>query len=151
MVTNGTALTPKRFEPLCAAGITSIAFSIDSLDPERFARARQGARLEQVLANLIRNAIDAMAALAGERILRISARPGADGCVELAVADQGPGLAEAIRADPFLPFATTKPDGVGLGLPICRTIVENHGGRLWVEHSSPAGTTFCFTLPALAG
>ena len=108
-------------------------------------------QLEQVLANLIRNAIDAMAALAGERILRISARPGADGCVELAVADQGPGLAEAIRADPFLPFATTKPDGVGLGLPICRTIVENHGGRLWVEHSSPAGTTFCFTLPALAG
>ena len=108
-------------------------------------------QLEQVLANLIRNAIDAMAALAGERVLRISARPGADGCVELAVADQGPGLAEAIRADPFLPFATTKPDGVGLGLPICRTIVENHGGRLWVEHSSPAGTTFCFTLPALAG
>ena len=108
-------------------------------------------QLEQVLANLIRNAIDAMAALAGERVLRISARPGADGCVELAVADQGPGLAEAIRADPFLPFSTTKPDGVGLGLPICRTIVENHGGRLWVEHSSPVGTTFCFTLPALAG
>lgn len=61
------------------------------------------------------------------------------------------GLADAIRADPFAPFLTTKPDGVGLGLPICRTIVENHGGRLWVEHSSPAGTTFCFTLPALAG
>jgi two-component system sensor kinase FixL len=102
-------------------------------------------QLEQVLANLIRNAIDAMAELAGERILRITA-PGADGCVELAVADRGPGLAEAIRADPFAPFLTTKPDGVGLGLPICRTIVENHGGRLWVEHSSPAGTTFCFTL-----
>jgi len=108
-------------------------------------------QLEQVLANLIRNAIDAMAALTGERVLRITARPGADGCVELAVADKGPGLADAIRADPFLPFATTKADGVGLGLAICRTIVENHGGRLWVEHSSPTGTTFCFTLPALAG
>ena len=108
-------------------------------------------QLEQVLANLIRNAIDAMAELADERILRITACTGADGCVVLAVSDRGPGLADAIRADPFAPFLTTKPDGVGLGLPICRTIVENHGGRLWVEHSSPAGTTFCFTLPALAG
>ena len=108
-------------------------------------------QLEQVLANLIRNAIDAMAELADERILRITARSGADGCVVLAVSDRGPGLAEAIRADPFAPFLTTKPDGVGLGLPICRTIVENHGGRLWVEHSSPAGTTFCFTLPTVSG
>ena len=108
-------------------------------------------RLKQALLNLIRNAIDAMAELADERILRITACPGADGCVVLAVSDRGPGLAEAIRADPFAPFLTTKPDGVGLGLPICRTIVENHGGRLWVEHGSPAGTTFCFTLPTLAG
>lgn len=69
VVTNGTALTPKRFEPLCAAGITSIAFSIDSLDPERFARARQGARLEQVLANL--EALAAHRARAGLGRLRI--------------------------------------------------------------------------------
>ena len=108
-------------------------------------------QLEQVLSNLVRNAIDAMSALTGERVLRLTARPGADGCVELAVSDYGPGLADAIRAAPFMPFVTTKPDGVGLGLPICRTIVENHGGRLWVERSSPAGTTFCFTLPAVAG
>ena len=108
-------------------------------------------QLEQVLTNLIRNAIDAMSALDGDRSLRISARPAADGCVELAVADQGPGLAEVILADPFVPFLTTKSDGVGLGLPICRTIIENHGGRLWVEHTGPEGTTFCFTLPALAG
>lgn len=108
-------------------------------------------QLEQVLTNLIRNAIDAMSTLDGDRSLRISASPTADGWVELAVADRGPGLAEAILADPFVPFLTTKSDGVGLGLPICRTIIENHGGRLWIERTGPEGTTFCFTLPALAG
>lgn len=108
-------------------------------------------QLEQVLTNLIRNAIDAMSTLDGDRSLRISACSAADGCVELAVADRGPGLSESIRDNLFAPFVTTKPDGVGLGLPICRTIIENHGGRLWVEHTGPEGTTFCFTLPPLAG
>jgi signal transduction histidine kinase len=69
--------------------------------------------------------------------------------VEVAVIDCGEGLADAVRQDPFAPFATTKPEGVGLGLAICRTIIENHGGRMWVESSDVQGTTFCFALPPM--
>ncbi len=103
-------------------------------------------QLEQVLSNLVKNAIDAMSAIGGERRLVIRTRA-ANGVVEVAVIDHGEGLGEAVRHDPFAPFATTKPDGVGLGLAICRTIVENHGGRLWVDTSTAQGTTFCFALP----
>ena len=104
-------------------------------------------QMEQVLSNLIKNGIDAMDAVPSERILRIRSRRLPDAAVELAVSDSGEGLADAVRADPFAPFATTKADGVGLGLAICRSIVENHGGRLWVDSSSAAGTRFCFSLP----
>ncbi len=104
-------------------------------------------QMEQVLSNLIKNGIDAMDAVPSERILRIRSRTLPDAAVEVAVSDSGEGLADAVRADPFAPFATTKADGVGLGLAICRSIVENHGGRLWVDSSSAAGTCFCFSLP----
>lgn len=104
-------------------------------------------QLEQVLSNLIKNGIDAMRSVPSERILRIRSRALPDATVELAVSDSGEGLADAVRADPFAPFATTKPDGVGLGLAICRSIVENHGGRLWVDSTSAVGTRFCFCLP----
>lgn len=105
-------------------------------------------QLEQVLSNLVKNAIDAMSASPGERELVIRTRVAGDGSVEVGVIDVGEGLAESVRHDPFAPFATTKPDGVGLGLAICRTIIENHGGRLWVESSTASGTTFCFALPS---
>lgn len=104
-------------------------------------------QLEQVLSNLAKNAIDAMSEVEGERLLRIETREGADGMVEVVVSDSGGGLAETVREDPFAPFVTTKPDGVGLGLAICRTIIENHGGRMWVERSTRLGTTFCLSLP----
>lgn len=123
---------------------------LDLAEPLPAVQADQ-VQLEQVLSNLVKNAIDAMSAIPGERILQIKTRPAADSVVEIAVIDSGEGLAETVRADPFAPFVTTKPEGVGLGLAICRTIIENHGGRLWVEDSTVRGTTFCLCLPSLAG
>lgn len=106
-------------------------------------------QLEQVLSNLVKNAIDAMSAVPWSRELAIRTQVDHDGMVEVAVIDCGEGLADAVRQDPFAPFATTKPEGVGLGLAICRTIIENHGGRMWVESSDVQGTTFCFALPPM--
>jgi signal transduction histidine kinase len=128
----------------------AVQFVLDLAEPLPAVQADQG-QLEQVLSNLVKNGIDAMRAVPGERILQILTRPGLDGMVEVAVTDRGEGLAEAVRSDPFAPFVTTKPDGVGLGLAICRTIIENHGGRLWVENSTVRGTTFCLCIPSLAG
>lgn len=106
-------------------------------------------QLGQVVSNLVKNAIDAMSGQPGARDIIIRTGLGREGAVEVAVIDCGSGLAEAVRHDPFAPFATTKQEGVGLGLAICRTIVENHGGRLWVERSDAHGTTFRFSLPPL--
>lgn len=128
----------------------AVQFVLDLAESLPAVQADQG-QLEQVLSNLVKNGIDAMRAVPGERILQILTRPGLDGMVEVAVTDRGEGLAEAVRSDPFAPFVTTKPDGVGLGLAICRTIIENHGGRLWVENSTVRGTTFCLCIPSLAG
>jgi two-component system sensor kinase FixL len=128
----------------------AVQFVLDLAEPLPAVQADQ-VQLEQVLSNLVKNAIDAMSVVAGERILQIKTRPAAEGMVRVAVIDSGEGLADAVRDDPFAPFVTTKPEGVGLGLAICRTIIENHGGRLWVEDSTVRGTTFCLCLPSLAG
>lgn len=102
-------------------------------------------QIQQVLLNLIRNAMEAMEA-STRRELIIQAQIDA-AAVRISVADSGPGLPPDIAANLFQPFMTTKPDGMGLGLSICRTIVESHGGRLWTEPNQPAGTVFSFTLP----
>lgn len=128
----------------------AVQFVLDLAEPLPAVQADQ-VQLEQVLSNLVKNAIDAMSVVAGDRILQIKTRPAAEGMVRVAVIDSGEGLADAVRDDPFAPFVTTKPEGVGLGLAICRTIIENHGGRLWVEDSTVRGTTFCLCLPSLAG
>jgi len=107
-------------------------------------------QIEQVVGNLVKNGIEAMGESTGERVLSIRTRLLDDGTVGVCVIDRGSGLADVVRADPFAPFVTTKPDGVGLGLAICRTIVENHGGRMWVESSCSLGTTFSFCLPVVA-
>jgi PAS domain S-box-containing protein len=108
-------------------------------------------QLQQVMLNLTINAIEAMS-VAGEgpRELRISAEHAAEGGVLLAVEDSGPGLAPATRGRLFEAFYTTKPDGLGMGLSICRSIVEAHGGRLWATANQPRGAVFCFTVPACA-
>ena len=103
--------------------------------------------LQQVLLNLILNGMDAMADVPAERRrLVVRARQADAGAVEVAVADAGHGVAAAKLARLFEPFVTTKPDGLGLGLPISATIIGAHGGRIWAD-SGPAGATFYFTLP----
>jgi two-component system, LuxR family, sensor kinase FixL len=69
------------------------------------------------------------------------------GMIEIGVADTGPGLAPEVRANLFRPFVTTKGNGMGVGLSICRSIVETHGGQLWAEDNPGGGTVFRFTLP----
>jgi PAS domain S-box-containing protein len=107
-------------------------------------------QLEQVVSNLVRNGIEAMATVSGPRQLRILTCLTVDQQLELRVSDRGPGLAPTLGRDPFTPFVSTKAQGMGLGLAICRTIIENHGGRIWVAESSAHGCTFCISLPIRA-
>ena len=105
-------------------------------------------QVQQVLVNLIRNAIDAMID-SDTRSLAISTRrAAADGFSQVTVQDTGSGISEAIAAQLFQPFVTSKRNGMGIGLSICRTIVEAHGGRIWFETGRAGGTAFHFTLPS---
>jgi PAS domain S-box-containing protein len=107
-------------------------------------------QLQQVLLNLIINAIEAMRDVGEEeRELLISSRNEPDG-VSVEVRDSGPGFAQATLDRVFEAFYTTKPSGLGLGLSICRSIIEAHGGRLWASANLPRGASFQFALPAIA-
>jgi PAS domain S-box-containing protein len=101
-------------------------------------------QIQQVLVNLIRNGLDAMNSSASPRIVSIRARR-SDRMIRIEICDRGPGVAFPERI--FEPFFTTKGDGMGMGLAICRSIVESHGGRLWAEKNEPQGAKFVFTLP----
>jgi len=103
-------------------------------------------QVQQVLVNLIRNAIEAMARRP-RREINIVTTPADDGMIEISVADTGTGLAPDVRARLFQPFTTTKAEGLGIGLSICRSIVEAHGGRMWATDNPSGGTAFHFTLP----
>ena len=105
-------------------------------------------QVQQVLLNLIRNAIEAMEDQP-RRELVLATRPAGDGVVEVSVKDTGPGIAAEVTAQLFQPFVTTKKHGMGVGLSICRTIVESHGGKIWAESLPDKGTTFRFTLKAV--
>lgn len=106
-------------------------------------------QLQQVILNLIINAIEAMSAVSGgTRELLIGTARDEPGSVLVRIEDSGPGLATATLERLFEPFYTTKPNGLGLGLSICRSIVEAHGGRLWVATSTPHGYIFQLMLPA---
>lgn len=107
--------------------------------------------IEQVILNLARNAIEAMAGTNGrDKVLAIVTRRGTGNGVEVAVSDTGPGLPARETGEVFDAFFTTKPDGLGMGLAISRSIVEAHGGRIWVERTCASGTTFVFSLPDAA-
>lgn len=103
--------------------------------------------VEQVLLNLIKNAIEAMQEGNSLRELWITCARTDGNAIELAVRDRGPGISAEVEAELFAPFFTTKPQGMGVGLNICRSIVELHEGRLWFTRNDGAGTTFRFTLP----
>jgi len=102
-------------------------------------------QIQQVVLNLIRNAMDAMAGGA-RRELTIGVAPGEPGMAVVSVSDTGPGVEPDVAADLFQPFITTKADGLGVGLSISRTIVEAHGGQIWVEATPGGGATFRFSL-----
>jgi C4-dicarboxylate-specific signal transduction histidine kinase len=105
-------------------------------------------QLHQLLRNLVANAIDALAATpARPRRLAIRARAGAGGTVIVTVRDNGAGLDGAGAAHAFDALVTTKPHGLGLGLAICRAIVEAHGGRIWLDANPEGGCTSGFALP----
>lgn len=118
-------------------------------------------QLQQVIINLLMNACQAMAACApGQALLAlhtgigpgIGPGPGANGAVQLSVSDSGPGIAADAVPRMFEAFYSTKEDGMGMGLPICRSIIETHGGRIWAAPTAPdsslAGATIIFCLPA---
>ena len=105
-------------------------------------------QLQQVLLNLIMNGIQAMGAVTDRRKeLTVSVTRAEPGRVQVAVEDTGPGLDPAIAQRIFEPFFTTKSDGLGMGLSICRSIIEAHGGRLWASPRAPHGTALHFTIP----
>ena len=110
-------------------------------------------QLQQVIINLLMNAMQAMAGCApGRAVLTLHTQPGEHGGVQLSVGDSGPGIPAAAMPRLFEAFYSTKEDGMGMGLPICRSIIETHGGRIWARQPAPdcpvAGATILFSLPA---
>ena len=103
-------------------------------------------QIEQVIFNLVRNAIEAMTD-GPRRLLTIGTKLTRDNMVEISIGDTGPGLPAEIRTKLFEPFVTTKAGGLGVGLSICRVIIEAHGGQLQAEDNTGGGTVFRFTLP----
>ena len=99
--------------------------------------------------NLIRNAAEAMDG-SPRREITLATAPQEPGLIEASVADTGPGMPADVIGRLFEPFVTTKPDGMGVGLSICRTIIEAHGGHVRAEASPEGGTVFRFTLEASA-
>lgn len=108
-------------------------------------------QIQQVLLNLVKNSAEAMAEVHSRvRKITLRSRTIDDGFVEFSVADTGPGIPVAELERVFEPFFTTKADGVGIGLALCRSIIEAHGGRLWADESRDGGAIFMFTLRAHA-
>jgi signal transduction histidine kinase len=106
-------------------------------------------QLQQVLVNLILNAVEAMSSVEdGARELSIRTEQSQPGGILVAVRDSGPGIDAVNLERVFEPFYTTKTSGVGMGLSICQTIINGHGGRLWMSANEPRGAVFQFTLPA---
>ncbi|WP_236025020.1 PAS domain S-box protein [Arenibaculum pallidiluteum] len=116
------------------------------LHPEPLCVQVDKIQIQQVVINLMRNAIEAMGA-SERRELTVETRPAADGGVLITVSDTGPGLAPDVAEKLFQPFVTTKEKGMGLGLSICRSIANAHGGRLWPEPTPGGGVTFHLSIP----
>jgi two-component system sensor kinase FixL len=118
------------------------------LDPSADLVLADRIQIQQVLVNLIRNAIEVLSEGDQRRELDIATAPAAEDMIEVSIADTGSGIAPDVMARLFQPFVTSKRKGMGLGLSICRTIVEAHGGKIWVDSRRDGGTIFHFTLRA---
>lgn len=140
---------PKLIEEACSLGLVGLSEQgIQTrleLDPAATPVLADRVQIEQVLVNLIRNAAEAMAD-SPVRELTISSVRDRSAMVRVTIADTGPGLAEEVASQLFQAFLSTKTEGMGLGLSICRTIVEAHGGKIWVDTPPGGGTRFHFTL-----
>ncbi|HUU95554.1 MAG TPA: ATP-binding protein, partial [Phycisphaerae bacterium] len=127
-------------------GITLRLRAAEPLPPVRADRVQ----IEQVILNLVRNGIEALQAVeAGQRELTIATSSSAGGTITVAVHDTGAGLSAEVAERVFDSFFSTKPDGMGMGLSISRSIIEAHGGRLWVVPNAERGATFQFRLPVM--
>lgn len=129
---------------LLSAGSEHLDFTVSIADDHMVLVDR--IQVQQVFLNLIKNAIEAMQDSQFKR-LEVKSRNPSGGMIHVSVMDSGPGLPAEIAADLFSPFRSTKSSGMGLGLSICRTIVEAHEGRIWIEPSPWGGAAFHFTLP----
>jgi two-component system sensor kinase FixL len=130
---------------LVGAKESGIKVSVD-LSPAAMPVFIDKVQIQQVVFNLIRNSVEALPE-SDLRELSVSTERGDDGQALVVVGDTGPGLAQKVIDQLFQPFVTTKEKGMGLGLSICRSIVESHGGRLWATPNPVKGVTFQFTLP----
>ena len=120
---------------------------LKDLDPDARLALVDRVQIQQVLVNLVRNAVEALED-APVRDVTIATRVQGDGMIRVEVSDTGPGIDPAIRPRLFDAFNTSKPDGLGLGLSICRTIIEAHGGRIDADPRPGGGTTLWFTIPS---
>jgi len=130
-------------EDLLQQGVDPVLDLCESLPPVMADRAQ----VQQVLINLIRNGVESMSDRpVSARSLQVTTGLDAEGDVLVAVSDAGVGFDPAVMSRLFEPFFTTKSSGMGLGLWICRSIIESHGGSLWASPREPRGSTFQFTL-----
>lgn len=149
-----TSLRPLSLQQLIAgilplASMQAKAFEANldiAIDPELPEVQADQVQIEQLLLNLIRNGFEAMKQSAAPRQLTLRARSEADARVRVEVIDHGPGLSAAMINGHWEPFYSDKEDGLGMGLSICRSIIENHSGHLWAEPAPDGGAKFCFTL-----
>ncbi len=139
----------KFVDPDIRQAETSLVLKLDDPSPSVVVDEIQ---IQQVLVNLIRNAIDAMSETPiGQRKVTVSTRVLQNGDTELIVSDAGKGLSDAELEEAFDTFYSTKQEGMGMGLPISRSIVEAHGGKLWSKSNLGAGATFGLTIPPESG
>ena len=136
------ALTRSEMERNGVALQTQLADGLAHVEADRV-------RVQQVVLNLTINAVEAMSGVSNRpRVLMVSTADDGAGGVRVAVQDTGPGLTQENLEHLFSAFYTTKPSGMGMGLVICQSIVEAHGGQLWASANVPAGAVFQFKLPA---